>query len=152
MFVENQSEQKTKIFRTDNSGEYCNDRLKKFLKNRGIKHELTVPYTPQQNGVAERYIRSIMEKVMSMLVESDSQKQMWAEAANTAVYLLNRSPTKKIKDATPEEKWTGSKIDLSHLKIFGCRGYVHFPKEKRKKLDEKSKKYMFVGYSETSAD
>lgn len=150
VFVENQTERKIKVLRTDNGGEYCNDQLKKFLKSRGIKHELTVPYTPQQNGVAERYNRSIMEKVRSMLVESNSQKQMWAEAANTAVYLLNRSPTKKVKDATPEEKWTGSKIDLSHLRVFGCRGYVHIPDKIRKKLDEKSKEYIFVGYSETS--
>lgn len=148
--VENQTERKIKVLRTDNGGEYCNDRLKKFLKDKGIKHELTVPYSPQQNGVAERYNRSIMEKVRSMLADSRLPKQMWAEASNTAAYLLNRSPTKKLTGATPEEKWTGCKVDLGHLKVFGCRAYAHVPDAKRQKLDEKGKEYIFVGYSDTT--
>lgn len=150
LMVENQTDRKIKVLRTDNGGEYCNERLRNFLQSRGIKHELTVPYTPEQNGVAERYNRTILEKVRSMLADSNSQKQMWAEAANTAVYLLNRSPAKKIRGATPEEKWIGKKVDLKHLRVFGCRAYAHIPNAKRKKLDDKSKEYIFVGYSETS--
>lgn len=73
--VENQTDRKIKILRTDNGGEYCNERLKHFLKERGIKHELTVPYSPEQNGVAERYNRTIFEKVRSMLSDSKSSKE-----------------------------------------------------------------------------
>lgn len=81
-----------------------------------------------------------------MLIESQCQKQMWAEAANTAVYLFNRSPTKKVW----EERWSGRKVDLKLLKVFGCLAYAHIADPKRQKLDDKSRKYMFVGYSETA--
>lgn len=150
IMVQNQADRKIKVLRSDNGGEYCNDRFKKILRDYGIRHELTVPYSPQQNGVAERYNRTIIEKARSMLADSEHEKAMWAEAVNTAIYLINRSPAKKIKGSTPEEKWTQSKIDLSHLRIFGCKAYAHVPDVKRRKFDDKSKEYIFVGYSESS--
>jgi hypothetical protein len=109
-----------------------------------------VPYNPQQNGTAEQANPSILEKTRCMLYDSGCNKGFWAEAAQTAVYLLNRSPHKKLKNQLPEEIWTGEKVDLSHTKIFGCPAYAHVPSEKRQKLDAVSKKYIFVGYSEES--
>ncbi|XP_039313822.1 uncharacterized protein LOC105196674 isoform X3 [Solenopsis invicta] len=100
---------------------------------KGIKHQLIVPYTPEQNGVAERTNRTIVEKARCMMQDADSNEKMWAEAVNTAVYLKNRSPHKAVKGKTPQEIWTGEKVDLSHLKVFGCIGYVHVPKIQRNK-------------------
>ncbi|CAB0002598.1 unnamed protein product, partial [Nesidiocoris tenuis] len=146
--VETATGRKVKILRTDNGGEYCNRRMANILIKHGIKHERTVAHCPSQNGLAERYMRSIMEKARALIADSNQDLRMWAEAANTAVYLLNRSPAKKIPKSTPEEKWSGHRVDLSHLKIFGCPAFCHIPKANRKKLDFKSKEYVFVGYSE----
>jgi hypothetical protein len=85
-----------------------------------------------------------------MLYDSGCNKRFWAGAAQTAVYLLNRSPHKKLKNQLPEEIWSGEKTDLSHINIFGCPAYAHVPSEERQKLDAMSKKYIFVGYSEES--
>jgi len=148
--VENETDLKIKCVRTDNGTEYVNKDLKSFFLQHGIKHQTTVPYSPQQNGVAERANRTIMEKVRAMLTDANLSKNYWAEAANTAIYLKNRSPTKALVNSTPEEKWTGKKVDLNHLKVFGCTAYLHVPDMLRKKLDPKSKKYIFVGYCEES--
>lgn len=147
--VENECEQTVKVIRSDNGTEYCNRDVSLFFRDRGIKHQLTTPYSPQQNGVAERYNRTIMEKTRSMIQDAACDQRMWAEAANTAVYLINRSPTKMLPGKTPEEIWNNEKkVNLSHLKVFGCPCYVHIPSEKRNKLQPKSKRLTFVGYCE----
>ncbi|KAG7299880.1 hypothetical protein JYU34_016900 [Plutella xylostella] len=74
------------------------------------------------------------------------QNCYWAEAVVTAAYIINRSPTKSLSNITPEEVWSGEKPDLSHIRIFGCRAMVHIPKERRQKLDAKSRELIFVGY------
>ena len=80
-----------------------------------------------------------------------SEKSMphsyWAEAVSTTVYIMNMTPTAAIHDVTPEEKYTGKKLDVSHLKVFGCIAYVHVPDELRTKLDPKAEKCIFIGYS-----
>ncbi|XP_039313806.1 uncharacterized protein LOC105196674 isoform X1 [Solenopsis invicta] len=131
--VENETDRTIKILRTDNGREYVNKEFEEYLKFKGIKHQLIVPYTPEQNGVAERTNRTIVEKARCMMQDADSNEKMWAEAVNTAVYLKNRSPHKAVKGKTPQEIWTGEKVDLSHLKVFGCIGYVHVPKIQRNK-------------------
>jgi transposase InsO family protein len=75
----------------------------KALKAKGIHHQMTVPYTPQQNGVAERANRTIVERARSMLHDQELGYEFWAEAVNTAVYLKNRSPTTALQNVTPEE-------------------------------------------------
>lgn len=144
--AENQSNRKIKILRGDNGCEYVNNRFQAYLKEHGIVHQTTVPYCPAQNGVSERANRTIMEKARCMLQDAGLDKQFWAEAVKTAVYIKNRTPTKAVMGVTPEEKWSGKKVDVSHLRIFGCLAYalVH----NRKKLDAKSKQYIFVGYCE----
>ncbi|XP_041786372.1 casein kinase I-like, partial [Anopheles merus] len=81
-----------------------------------------------------------------MILDAHLLHMYWAEAVNTATYLQNRLPTKPISK-TPFELWTGEKPDLSHLKMFGSRAYVWIPSNKRSKMDAKSKKILFVGYS-----
>lgn len=150
IFAETQTGKKLKVLRTDNGGEYVNKRVDDYLKSCGIKHQLTIAYTPEQNGVAERANRTITEKARAMLQEAGLPVHFWAEAVNTAVYLKNRSPTLAVKNMTPEEAWTGQKIDLRHLKVFGCRAFKHIPDQKRTKWEPKSKELIFVGYCEES--
>lgn len=144
--VENETSKSIRVLRSDGGGEYCNGKFKDFLKSAGIKHQTTVPYTPEQNSVAERSHRTIIEKARTLLSEAKLPKQYWAEAVNTVVYLKNRSPTKAVKGAVPEEVWTGKKVDVSHLRIFGCLGYRLIPKAKRRKLDMKTEPMIFIGY------
>ena len=82
-----------------------------------------------------------------MLNEKNMPCCFWADAVFTTVYLINRTPTTSVHIITPEEAWSGRKPDLSHLRIFGCVCYVHIPSELRSKLDAKSEKCVFVGYS-----
>ena len=136
-----------KKFRSDGGGEYVSKRFLEFCKSRGIDKQLTMPYTPQQNGVAERMNRTLMEMARSMLYHTAKvSPSLWAEAVSTAAYLRNRCPTSSFPGATPYERWFGEKPDVGHLRVFGCEVYVHVPDEKRRKLDPKAVKGVFVGY------
>lgn len=147
-FVEKQSDCHIKTLRTDRGGEFVSEEFNQFCEENGIHRELTAPYTPQQNGVAERKNRTIVEMGRSMLNARNVPKEFWAEAVATAVYILNISPTKAVYDQTPYEAWKGRKPKVSHLRIFGCIAYALV--NSRSKLDEKSQKYIFVGYSTQS--
>ena len=144
--VEKSSGQKVKALRTDNSGEYTSTKFESYLKAEGIRHEYTVPKTPEQNGVAERMNRTLVESLRSMLSDAKLPHKFWAEALATAVYLRNRSPTKPVTGMTPFEAWTGKKPNVKHLRIFGCTAYAHIPKDERQKLDSKSRKCILLGY------
>lgn len=134
--------------RCDNGGEYRNHKLLNFCKERGILCEFTVPYTPEQNGVSERMNRTLVEKGRTMLIESRLSNCLWGEAILISNYLNNRSPTNAISDfKTPYEKWHNKKPDISKLQVFGTIAFAHIPNERRKKLDCKSLKCYFVGYS-----
>eukprot|EP00253_Pinus_taeda_P012672 PITA_12672 len=107
----------------------------------------TVPYTPQQNGVAERKNRTLKEMANCMLQSKGLSLSFWAEAINCANYIINRTPTKVLKNITPEEAWSSIKPDVSHFRIFGSEAWAHIPDEKHKALEPKSEKCTFVGYS-----
>lgn len=113
--TENLSGKKIKILRTDNGKEYTSEIFKQFCKEAGIKREYTVPYNPQQNGVAERKNRTIIEATKAMLLDQNLDTSLWAEASNTAVYIQNRCPHSHIENKTPEEAFTGTKPDISNL-------------------------------------
>lgn len=140
---------KPKIIRSDRGKEYVNKELKNYLKMEGIQIQYTVAYTPEQNGVAERKNRSLLESARCMLYDADMDKKYWGEAINTANYLQNRLPSKCI-EKTPFELWHLKAPNVDHLRVFGCRAYAHVPKELRRKLDEKAVEFLFVGYSEES--
>ena len=89
----------------------------------------------------------IVEVARCMLNEKNMPHCYWVDVVSTAVYLINRCPTVGVHSMTPEEAWSGKKPDLCHLRIFGCVCYVHIPDELRTKLDVKSEKCVFVGYS-----
>ena len=133
--------------RTDRGGEFTSNEFNNFCNEHGIRRQLTAAYTPQQNGVAERKNRTIMNMVRSMLNEKKFPKNFWPEAVNWSVHLLNRSPTLAVKNVTPEEAWSHIKPSVSYFRIFGCTAYVHIPDVKRTKLDNKSLKCVFLGVS-----
>lgn len=139
---------KIRTFRCDNGTEYVNGDVKDFFCEKGIQYELTIPETPENNGVAERSNRTILDKARCMLLGSSLKKTFWFEAVCTAVYLINRSPTSALSDMkTPAEMWYGFKPDLSKLRIFGCVAYLHKPKDKTDgKFDARSKKCIMLGY------
>lgn len=135
-------------FRCDNGGEYKSRAFTDFCKQKGIVIEWTVPYTPEQNGTSERMNRTLVEKTRSMLEDSGVNKRLWGPAVQTAAFLANRSPASAIDSKkTPFEIWNGQKPDVKRLRVFGADVYVHIPKECRKKLDAKSWRGTFVGYT-----
>ena len=105
-----------------------------------------MPYTPEQNGCAERENRTLVEAARSMLSAQDLPKKLWAEAVVTAAYVLNRSAKSSVENKTPFELWYGRKATVDHLRIFGTECFVHIPKVRRKKWDHKSVKGLLTGY------
>ena len=100
--IENHTEKKIKTFRSDNGGEFTSNEFKELCKDSRIKRELTTPYNPQQNGVAERKNRTIMEAAKAMLHDQDLPIHLWAEAARTVVYVQNRTPHRVLENKTLE--------------------------------------------------
>ena len=136
-WAENQSKCKMQVIRSDNGTEYTSEKFNKFCEDAGIEHQLTTPYTPQQNGVVERKNRTLMEMTRCLLHEKGLPKKFWAEAAHTSVFLLNRLPTKALQQKTPFEAWYGYKPRLQNLKTFGCLCFCYIPHVKRDRLDKK---------------
>ncbi|MCO5576386.1 hypothetical protein L7F22_030196 [Adiantum nelumboides] len=148
--VENETGCKVQTLRTDQRGEYMSGAFKDFLGKKGIKHQCTMPYTPQQNGVAERKNRSLMEMARCMLKAKSLPHKLWMEAVACATHVLNRCPTRALKTITPYESWYDRKPSVSYLCVFGCLAYAHIPQQLRGKLDDKAVKCIFVGYSSGS--
>jgi len=117
--AERQTGKMLKCIRSDNGTEYVNKAFDGFVKTNGIIRQLTTAYTPQQNGVAERANRILVEMSRCLLVQSGLCEAFWAEAIYTAVYLRNWSPTSALANMTPMEAWSGKKPGISHLKVFG---------------------------------
>lgn len=148
VLVELESGKRIKCLRTDNGGEYTDGEFLALCKREGIKRQFTVAYTPQQNGVAERMNRTLAERMRAMLRTASLPNSFWAEAAMTACYIINRSPSTAINLKTPMEMWTGKPADYSSLHSFGCPAYVMYNSQERTKLDPKSRKCLFLGYAE----
>lgn len=144
--VENNSGLRIKTLRTDRGGEFLSNEFVHFCDESGIHKELTAPYTPEQNGVAERKNRTVVEMARSLLKGKGLPNQYWAEAVATSVYLLNISPTKAVMNQTPYEAWKGKSPSVSHLRIFGCIAYALINSQTSQKLDEKTQKCIFIGY------
>ncbi|KAH9670424.1 hypothetical protein KPL70_016984 [Citrus sinensis] len=146
--VELESSKKIKCLRTDNGGEYTDGEFLAFCKEEGIQRQFTVAYTPQQNGVAKRMNRTLTERIRVMLKTAGLPNSFWAEAAKTACYIVNRSPSTAIGLKTAMEMWTGKPADYSYLHAFGCPVYVMYNAQERTKLDPKSRICIFLGYAD----
>ena len=131
--------------RTDNGSEYVNTELGTYFGRKGVVHETTVPYTPEQNGAAERLNRTLMERARAMLADAELPDHLWAEAVATAHFIRVRSPTAG-KDKTPWELFYGRKPDVSMMRTFGALAYARVPSKLLKKLDERSRRGVMVGY------
>ena len=126
-----------------------NNDLTAYYKSKGIVHQTTAPYTPEQNGAVERLNHVLVEKARSMLYESTLPQEYWAEAIVTANYLRNLSPTSS-RPKTPWELYYSHKPDVSNLYMFGSTAHIHIPQQQRSKLDQVSIKGNFVGYEPAS--
>jgi transposase InsO family protein len=145
--VEKEKGVNIKCLRSDGGGEYFSIEFSEYLKEHGIQRKYSCSYSPQQNGVAERKNKHIVEIVRAMLNEKNLPNYFWAKVVATIVYIMNRTPTTEVHGMTPEEKFIGKKPNVSHLRVFGCIAHVHVLDEKRSKLDPKVEKCIFIGYS-----
>ena len=149
--AENETGRRCIRFRTDNGGEFVNEKLISYMEEQGIVFEKSAPRVHQQNGMAERANRTLAEHAACLIHQRSLPKALWAEAVRTVAISFNRMLNRKETEVTPHEQWKGVKPDVSKLRIFGCEAYGFIPPEQRrgKKLAPKSVKGVFVGYGET---
>ena len=151
-YLERQTGNKIKCVRSDRGKEFLNEELRTFLNSSGIKQETSAPYTPQQNGNAERFNRTIIEKVRAVLLDSGLDKSFWNYAVDYCSYVRNRLPCQP-HGRTPYEMVYNRKPSVEHLRIFGQRCFVlKNPTEASGKLDAKSKEGLFLGFEAGTKD
>ncbi|KAI3520492.1 hypothetical protein L1887_09941 [Cichorium endivia] len=143
--VEMETEHKVKILRTDRGGEFNSQAFINFCEGEGIQRQTTAPYTPQQNGVVERRNRTVVEMTRSLLKSMNVPDPLWGEAVRHAVYLLNRLPTKAVRDFTPYEGLKKRKPNMQYLKIFGCLAFAKKMGGHLTKLEDRSIPMVHLG-------
>ncbi|GJY32556.1 putative ribonuclease H-like domain-containing protein [Tanacetum coccineum] len=148
--IENLVDLKVKIIRSDNGTEFKNKVMDDFCREKGIKREYSVARTPQQNSVAERRNRTLIEAARTMLADSKLPTTFWAEAVSTACYVQNRVLVVKPHNKTPYELFRGFKPALSFMRPFGCHVTILNTLDSLGKFDGKSDEGFFVGYSLSS--
>ncbi|GKA18844.1 putative ribonuclease H-like domain-containing protein [Tanacetum coccineum] len=148
--IENLVDKKVKIIRSDNGTEFKNKVMDDFCREKGIKREYSVARTPQQNGIAERKNRTLIEAARTMLADSKLPTTFWAEAVSTACYVHNRVLVVKPHNKTPYELFRGSKPAISFMRPFGCHVTILNTLDSLGKFDGKSDEGFFVGYSLSS--
>ena len=126
-YVDNQFSTSIKTLRTDSGGEYLSTEFQAFLASKGIIHQRSCPSTPQQNGVAERKNRHLLDVVRTLLLESSVPSMFWVEALKTATHLINRLPSQVLHMESPYFRLFAKQPSYDHLRIFGCVCFVHLP-------------------------
>ena len=150
--IQNQFQTKIQILKTDNAREYFDKILSEYLINQGIIHQSSCVDTPQQNAVAKRKNRQLLEVARSLMFTTHVPKVFWGEAVLTSAYLINRMPSRTLSFNTPYQTFlkafpNTSLLSTLPMKVFGCTTFVHIHAQHRGKLDPKSIKCLFVGYS-----
>jgi Integrase core domain/gag-polypeptide of LTR copia-type len=140
--IENQFGTTIKVLRSDNGTEYTNNEFQVFLQSKGISHQTSCVGTPQQNGVAERKNRHLLEITRALLFSANMSKEYWAVAVRTACYLINRLPSRILGFKIPLEILYNRKIGISHIRVFGCICYVH--SQEGNKLDPRAHKCILL--------
>jgi len=144
---ENMSGHRVKVFRSDNGGEFLSTAFTKALELAGIERQLSAPYAHQQNGKAERVLRTVEGRMYAMLNHARLPQSLWGEAALCAAYLFNRSESHAlVPGKTPYEMLHALKPDVSHLRIFGSRCFARIPLELQEKMGPHSREAVFMGY------
>ncbi|GJS90788.1 putative ribonuclease H-like domain-containing protein [Tanacetum coccineum] len=144
--IENQLDHKVKVIRSDNGTEFKNSIMNQFCEMKGIKREFSVARTPQQNGVAERKNRTLIEAARTMLVDSKLPNTFWAEVVNIACYVLNRVIVIKPHNKTPYKLIRGRPPLIDFMKPFGCHVTILNTRDHLGKFDGKADEGYFVGY------
>ncbi|GJW22528.1 putative ribonuclease H-like domain-containing protein [Tanacetum coccineum] len=148
--IENQLDHKVKVIRCDNGTEFKNSIMNQFCEMKGINREFSVARTPQQNGVTERKHRTLIEAARTMLVDSKLPTTFWAEAVNTACYVLNRVLVIKPHNKTPYELIRGIPPLIDFMKPFGCPVTILNTRDHLGKFDRRADEGYFIGYSVVS--
>ncbi|WVZ97929.1 hypothetical protein U9M48_043429 [Paspalum notatum var. saurae] len=148
--LRNESHKAMRAIRNDNGGEFRNSRFENFCRDLGLEHQFSSPYTPPQNGVVERKNRTLVEMAWTMLDEHRTPRRFWAEAVNTACYIVNRIFLRAFLGKTSYELRFGRQPSVKHLRAFGCRCFVlkkagHLDKFEFRCLDG-----IFLGYASSS--
>ena len=146
--AENEGKCRLRAFRSDRDGEFISIEFREYCEQLGIKHYTTTPYSPQQNGVVERRNQTVVEMARCLLKSVAVPSYFWTEAVKTAVYLLNRAPTRSLDGVTPYEAWHGHKPSVLHLRVFGCVAHVKKLGPGVTKLSDRSTPMIFIGYEE----
>ena len=154
LLINRQFGKHVKGLRTDNAKDFLNNELSEFLASEGIKHETSCPYTPQQNGLAERKIRDIVDKARTLLIQANGPINLWGFAIMTAVHLINKLPSSSLEFQSPigilEKLFPEVRLKTGlPVKIFGCVAYVHNPVHKKNKWSTKGLKCVILWYSNT---
>lgn len=140
---------KVKRIRSDNGGEFVSEQWHQYYRENGILHERTVPYSPEQNGKAERAVRILKDGIRTYLLDSGLSRGYWGAAAMSFAHIRNMIPTKYAPDTTPHELFLGKRADVSRLRTFGCVAYVHIPKQRRQGAwAPRARRLVFVGYAD----
>ncbi|PKU83090.1 Retrovirus-related Pol polyprotein from transposon TNT 1-94 [Dendrobium catenatum] len=148
-YVEKLTSYQIKCLRSDGGTEYTNHGFTQFLTANGITHQISCPYTPEQNGLAERKHRHILETTRSLLFTASVPPKYWPDAILTAVYLINRMPSSTTKNKSPFELVYRRKPEYQNMRTFGCACYPLIPPNLRHKLQPRARSCVFLGYSET---
>ncbi|GJR31075.1 putative ribonuclease H-like domain-containing protein, partial [Tanacetum coccineum] len=146
-FIENQLTKKVKAIRCDNGTEFKNSKLIELCGSKGIRRDYSNARTPQQNGVAERKNRTLIEAARTMLADSKLPTMFWTEAVSTACYVLNRVLVTKPHNKTPYELVSGKVPNISHLKPFGCLVTILNTSDHLGKFEGKADEGFIVGYA-----
>ena len=136
-----------KTLRSDSGGEYMSNEFQSFLQNKGIISQRSCSYTPQQNGVAERKNRHLLDVVRTLLIETYVPPKFWVDVLTTATYLINRLPSQKLGLDTPYFRLHQCQPKYDNLHTFGCVCFMHLSPPYRNKLSAQSTRCAFLGYS-----
>ncbi|PRQ17191.1 putative RNA-directed DNA polymerase [Rosa chinensis] len=147
--VTNHFSSKICILRSDNGTEYTSKIMTDYLSAQGIIHQTSCVGTPQQNGIAERKNRDLLEKARALMLQTNVPKKFWSQGIQTAAYIINRLPSSVLNFKSPFEVLKGRKVDITHLRVFGCTCFVHVQSNHRDKFDPRAVKCVFLGYSST---
>ena len=147
-FVSTQFSRTIKSVQCDNDREFDNSTARAFFLTHGVTLRMSCPYTSQQNGKAERILRTLNNITRSLLFQASLPPSYWVEALHTATYLLNRRPSKTLAQQTPYTALHGSPPSYNHLRVFGCKCYPNTSATAAHKLAPRSSLCVFLGYSE----
>ena len=144
-YLDNHYNNKVKFFKSDNGREFNNSKIKKYCRRNGIKKIFSPPYNPENNGIAERFNQTIVNSVKTLLYWAKLSLDFWSFAIIYANHLYNITPRSSISNLIPNEIFYNKKVDLSKIKVFGCKSFYNNIQNKKSKFDINSAEGIFLG-------